>query len=128
MYTKKYEEYKDWSAFSVKMPNPEFTPSYGAFNYENLLFFTKGENIKTVTAFLNKGYKKAGAIENKNLNFNNGFELVIQSKNGYLFYTINGIDCGIQKQITYLPNKFSLDIKANIDRKTIIKSVKLEHL
>lgn len=128
MYAKRYEKFIDWSAFSVKIPDAEFTPSYGVFNYENLLFFTKGEKIKTVTTHLNKGYKNAGATENKSLNFNNGFELVIQSKSGYLTYTINGIDSGIQKQITYLPNKYSLDIKANIDRKTIIESVKLEHL
>lgn len=128
MYAKKFEELNDWSCFSVKMPNPEFTKNYGTFNYENLLFFTKGENVKTVTTLLNKGYKKAGAIENLNLNFNNGFELVIQSENGYLTYFINGIDTGIKKQITYLPNKFSFDIKANIDRKTIIESVKLENL
>lgn len=128
LYAEKYDQLIDWSAFSVKIPNAEFTTSYGVFNYENLLFFTKGERIKTITTHLNKGYENAGATEKKTLNFNNGFELTIQSKGGYLTYYINGIDCGIQQQITYLPNKFSFDIKANIDRKTIIESVKLEHL
>lgn len=128
MYIKKYEEHDDVSSFSVKTPDPEFTTNYGTFNFESLLFFTKGEKTRTVTNLLNKAYKKTGALENKNLNFNNGFQLVIQSENGYLTYFINGIDTGIKQQITYLPNKFSFDIKANIDRKTIIESVKLEHL
>lgn len=128
MYAKKYENLVDWSMFSVKSPDANFTTSFGIFNYENLLFFSKGERIKTVTTHLNKGYEKAGATENKNLNFNNGFEIVIQNKDGYLTYIINGIDSGLKKQITYLPNKYSFDIKANIDRKTIIESVKLEHL
>ena len=127
LYAEKFEEFVDWSAFSVKVPDANFTTFYGVYNFENLLFFTKGDKVKTVTTNLNKGYKKAGATENKDLNFNKGFELIIQSKDGYLTYSINGIDCGIQKQITYLPNKFSFDIKANIDRKTKIESVKLEH-
>lgn len=128
MYAKKFEVYDDWSVFSVKTPTPEFTSNYGVYNYETLLFFTKEEKVKTVTTLLNKGYKKAGATENKNLNFNNGFELIVQNENGYLTYTINGVDTGIKQQVTYLPNKFSFDIKANIDRKTTIESVKLEYL
>ena len=68
LYAEKFEEFVDWSAFSVKVPDANFTTFYGVYNFENLLFFTKGDKVKTVTTNLNKGYKKAGAIENLNLN------------------------------------------------------------
>jgi len=130
-YTKKYEDYNDFSLFGVKTHNPKFTTNYGSFYYEdqNPASFRKGENTKVLTTIFNKQWNKfAGATANENLNLNNGFELVFESKTGYISCFINGIDSGIQKQITYFPNKFSLDLKANTDKKTIIESVKLEYL
>lgn len=130
-HTKKYEDYNNFSLFGVKTHNPKFTTNYGSFYYEdqNPASFRKGESTKVITTFFNKQWKKfAEATVNENLNLNNGFELVIESRTGYMTCFINGIDSAIQKQITYFPNKFSLDIKANTDKKTIIESVKLEHL
>lgn len=127
LYTKQYKDWIDWSVFSVKAPMATFTPNYGVFNYENLLYFTKRENVKTVTTHLNKGYEKAGATENKSLNFSGGYEIIIQNTNGVLTYSINGIDCGLIQKMNYLPNKYCFDIKSN-DRKLIIESLLLEHL
>ena len=131
LHSKSFENYNDWSAFSVKIPEPDFTTNYGTFYYPNVYLYSKEENVRTVTTsndalskVFNGLYKKSGASENKDLNFNNGFDLVIQSENGQLSYFINGIDTGIKKQITYMPNKFSFDIKGE----AIIESVKLEHL
>jgi hypothetical protein len=131
LYSKSYENYNDWSAFSVKTPEPDFTTNYGTFYYPNVYLYSKEENVRTVTTsndvlskVFNGLYKKSGASENKDLNFNNGFVLVIQSEKGDLSYFINGIDTGIKNKITYMPNKFSFDIKGE----AIIESVKLEHL
>lgn len=127
LYTKQYKDWINWSVFSIKAPIATFTPNYGVFNYENLLYFTKKENVKTVTTHLNKGYEKAGATENKSLNFSSGYEIIIQNINGVLTYSINGIDCGVIQKMNYLPNKYYFDIKSN-DHKLIIESLLLEYL
>lgn len=124
-----YKKHPSYSYFSVKMPEPIFTQDYGVFNFEDIYFLTKNDKVKTVVSSLdNSRLKKANPVINPDLNFDNGFELVITSQNGYLSYFINGIDTGIKKQITYMPNKYSLDIKADYIQKTTIEYVKLEHL
>jgi hypothetical protein len=128
VYYNKNDKDGEHSYCSVKMPDAFFTTEYGVFNFEEIYYLSKDENVRTVASLITKKLKRANPIENKDLNFSNGFDLVILSQNGYLSYYINGIETGIKKRITYMPNKFSFDIKADFIRKTIIESVTLEHL
>lgn len=131
LYSSSYEDVTDWSAFSVKMPEASFTPIYANFYYENSNLYSKDPNVWTVTnsslalgKSFNGLYKKSNAVENAALNFRDGCELTISYENGMLKYFINGVDTGIEKAVTYMPNKFAFDIKGQ----ALIESLILEHL
>ena len=128
MHAFKFDKLENWSSINAKSPAITFTPRFGIYNYENLLFMTGKPNTTTTVNIMTSGYKKI-ATENPSFNFTDGkFEVVIENIAGIMSMKINGIDTGVKQQVVYMPNRYSFDIKAAINRITFIESMKLEHL